>query len=76
MSRLDGNELRVIKTANADNPAARGLGALLTIDVYERRALRSNLQPILQEFTRRGSLHSPSSANAGHGDGELNTWTS
>jgi Fe-Mn family superoxide dismutase len=32
---LDGNELKVIKTANADNPAARGLRALLSIDVWE-----------------------------------------
>jgi len=32
---LEGNELKVMKTGNADNPLARGLTALLTIDVWE-----------------------------------------
>jgi len=32
---LDGGRLRVIKTANADTPIARGIRPLLTIDVWE-----------------------------------------
>ena len=32
---LDGNELKITKTANADNPLAHGQKALLTIDVWE-----------------------------------------
>ena len=32
---LDGNEIKITKTANADNPLAHGQKALLTIDVWE-----------------------------------------
>jgi superoxide dismutase, Fe-Mn family len=32
---LDGEKLKVIKTANADTPMAHGLKALLTVDVWE-----------------------------------------
>jgi len=32
---LDGNDLKVTKTPNADTPLAHGLKALLTIDVWE-----------------------------------------
>ncbi len=32
---LDGGQLRIVKTANADTPIAHGLKPLLTIDVWE-----------------------------------------
>jgi len=32
---LDGNALKIVKTANADTPIAHGLKPLLTIDVWE-----------------------------------------
>lgn len=32
---LDGGALKIVKTANADNPLARGMKPLLTIDVWE-----------------------------------------
>jgi len=32
---LDGGELKIVKTANADTPLARGQKALLTLDVWE-----------------------------------------
>lgn len=32
---LDGNDLRIVKTGNADTPLAHGWKALLTVDVWE-----------------------------------------
>jgi len=32
---LDGAKVKVVKTANADNPMTRGLKPLVTIDVWE-----------------------------------------
>jgi len=32
---LDGGALKIVKTANADNPLAKGMKPLLTIDVWE-----------------------------------------
>jgi len=32
---LDGGKLRVVKTANAQNPLTQGMKPLLTIDVWE-----------------------------------------
>ncbi len=32
---LDGDTLKIVKTANADNPLAKGMKPLLTIDVWE-----------------------------------------
>jgi Fe-Mn family superoxide dismutase len=32
---LDADELRVVKTGNADNPLTRGVKPLLTIDLWE-----------------------------------------
>ncbi|MBP7866025.1 MAG: superoxide dismutase [Acidobacteria bacterium] len=32
---LDGNDLRIVKTGNADTPPAHGWKALLTVDVWE-----------------------------------------
>lgn len=32
---LEGNELKIVKTANADTPLAHGQKALLTVDVWE-----------------------------------------
>jgi Fe-Mn family superoxide dismutase len=32
---LDGNKLKVVKTANADSPLTKGIKPLLTIDVWE-----------------------------------------